>query len=66
MDAEYFVVDNGCEGEEVEDVGAVAPDVSGAVLAEALVVKSVDLGDLSALVVAPDQGDSLGVAYFES
>lgn len=65
MHAEYFVIDDGGECEVVENVGAVAPDVDGAELPEALVIKAVDLSDLSAFVVAPDEGDTLGVPHFE-
>lgn len=50
----HLAVDDGGEAEVVEDLGAVAPDGDGAVLAQALVVEAVDLRDLTALVVAPD------------
>lgn len=32
----------------------------------ALVVKAIDLGDLTGLVVSTDEGDALGVTDFES
>jgi len=38
----------------------VSPDVHGVVLPEALIVEAVDLGDLPALVVAPDEGNAVG------
>ena len=63
--AEDAAVDDGAEGEVVEDLAAPAPDVGGAVLALALVVEAVDLGDLPGLVVAADERDALGVADFE-
>ena len=65
MDAENFVVDDGGKGQVVEDFGAVAPDVDRAVFAEALVVESVDLSDLTRLVIASDQGDTLRVTNFQ-
>mmetsp|Transcript_25081 Transcript_25081/g.45376 ORF Transcript_25081/g.45376 Transcript_25081/m.45376 type:complete len:216 (+) Transcript_25081:402-1049(+) len=66
VDGKYLVLDDGREGEVVEDFGAVPPDVYAAELAEALVVEAVDLGDLSALVVAADEGDAIGIAYLQS
>ena len=62
MDAENFVVDDGGEGQVVEDFGAVAPDVDRAVFAEALVVESVDLRDLAGLVVPSKNGYALAVS----
>ena len=41
------------------------PNIDAAVLAQALVVEAVDLGDLPALVVAADQRDAVGVADLE-
>ena len=43
MDAEHPAVDDRAEGEVVEDLAAVAPDVGRAVFARALVVEAVDL-----------------------
>lgn len=51
VEAEDLVVDEGSEGKEVEEVGEVLPHVRVAVLAQALVVEAVDLGDLAGLVV---------------
>ena len=66
MDAENFVIDNSSEGQVVKHFCAVAPDVDGAVLAEALVVEAVDLSDLTGLVVTSDQSDAFWVAHFKS
>mmetsp|Transcript_3560 Transcript_3560/g.6810 ORF Transcript_3560/g.6810 Transcript_3560/m.6810 type:complete len:278 (+) Transcript_3560:505-1338(+) len=63
--AENLVLDERREGEIVENLGAVAPDVDRAVLAQALVVKAVDLRDLAALVVAADERHALRVPHFE-
>ena len=62
MDTKDAAVDDGAEGEVVKDLAAPAPDVAAAVLALALVVEAVDLGDLAGLVVAADEGDALRVA----
>ena len=62
VDTEYFVVNYRSQSKVVEDSRAVAPHVHRSVLAQALVVKAIDLSDLPAFVVASNQGDSLWVA----
>jgi hypothetical protein len=66
VQAEDLVVDEGGEGQVVEEVGEVLPDVGVAVLAQALVVEAVDLSDLAGLVVATKNGDALRVSNLES
>ncbi len=65
MQAEDLVVDEGGEGEVVEEIGEVFPDVGVAVLAQALVVEAVHLRDLARFVVAPQDRDALRIADFE-
>jgi len=60
-----LIFDEGSEREEVEEVGEVFPDVGIAVLAQALVVETVDLGNLAGLVVTAEDGDALWVTDFE-
>jgi len=62
MHAENFVVDDSCQRQIVEYFSAVSPDIDWTVLAKALVVKAIDLSNLSALVVASDQRDAFWVA----
>lgn len=64
--AEDLVVDDDGEGEEVEHVGEVVPDVGVAVLAVALGVEAVGLRHPAGLVVAPDQVHARRVAQFEA
>ena len=61
MYAEDPRVDNGCERQVIKDFCAVAPDVYATILSEALIVKTVHLGDLTRLVIASNQSDALGV-----
>ena len=61
----HLVVDEGREGQEVEQVGEVLPDVGVAVLAQALVVEAVHLGDLARLVVAADERHAVRVPDLE-
>lgn len=65
VEAEDLVVDEGSEGEVVEEVGEVLPDVGVAVFPEALVVEAVDLSDLTRLMVAAEDGDALWVSDLE-
>ncbi|KAB8364839.1 hypothetical protein FH972_024702 [Carpinus fangiana] len=62
VEAEDLVFNEGGEGQIVEEVGEALPYVCVAILAQALVVEAVDLGDLAGLVVAAQDGDALGVA----
>lgn len=63
--AEDLVVDESSEGEVVEEVCKVLPHVGIAVLAKTFVVESVNLGDLTRLVISSEDGDALGIADFE-
>lgn len=59
VQTEDLVLDDCSQRQQVEEVGVVLPDVGVAVLAQAFVVESVDLGNLSGLVVASQDGDSI-------
>ena len=65
VEAEDLVFNKSGEREEVEEIGEVFPDVCIAVFPEAFVVETVDLGDLTGLVVTAEDGDALWVADFE-
>lgn len=62
----YLAIDDGRQAEVVKDLSAVAPHGHRAVLAQTLVIEAVDLGDLTALMVAPDQGDAVRIANLEA
>lgn len=66
MHAHDLIVDEGHEGQKVEDIREVLPDIQGPILPEALVVKTIDLGDLARLVVASQEHDPGWIAHFES
>lgn len=65
VETEDLVIDQGSQGEVIEEIGKVLPDVGVAVLAETLIVEAVDLCDLPGLVVASKDGDALGVSDLE-
>ena len=64
--AEHLVVDDGRQTQIVEDLRAIPPHIDRSVLAQALVVKAIHLRNLAGLVVASDQGYSIGVSHFKS
>ena len=47
MDTEYLVIDNNTQGQEVEHIGEVMPDIGVAVLAGALCIKTIGLRNAS-------------------
>jgi len=60
--AKNFIIDDCCKGQVVKNGGAVAPHVGRPILAKALIVEAINLGDLSALVVSPDKSDSFRIS----
>ena len=64
MQAEDFLFDDCSEWEVVKQICEVLPHVCIAILPEALVVKAVDLSDLSRLVIASEDGNAVFVANF--
>ena len=62
MHAQDFAVDDGGEGQEVEDLTAGFPDGGVAVFLLALFVEAVNLGDLAGFVVASDEGYFVGIS----
>ena len=65
MKAEDLVLDEGSEGEKVEQICKIFPDVGVAVLPQALIVEAIDLSDLARLVVTSQDSDALWVSNFE-
>ena len=65
VNTEDLAVNDGREGEIVEYLGAVSPDCDAAVLPQTLVIEPVHLGDLPALVVAPDEVDPVRVPHLQ-
>lgn len=65
MESENRVFDECCEGDVVEEVGEVLPNISVAILPQTFIVESVDLCDLSRFVVASEKCDAITEANFE-
>lgn len=66
VQTEDLVFNESSEGEVVEEISEVFPHVGVAVFAKALVVETVDLGDLTGLVVATKDGNTLGVTNLQA
>ena len=64
MHAEHPAINDGSKRQVVEYLAAMPPYAGTSVLSLTLFVESVHLGDLPAFVVAPDQGDTVGVSHF--
>jgi len=52
VDTEDAVVNDGCQGKIVKDIGTVAPYVQRPIFPEAFVIETVDLSDLPTFVVS--------------
>ena len=63
MHAENFLVDEGGDGEAIEDVAKDAPE-SDRVSTFALIVETVNAIDLSTLVIASQKEEVLGILNF--
>jgi hypothetical protein len=66
VQTEDLVFDESSEGEVIEEVGKVFPNVGVAIFPQALVVETVDLSDLTGLVIATEDGDTLGVTNLQA
>jgi hypothetical protein len=58
---ENLVFDESSKGKVVEKVGEVFPHVSIAIFAETFVIESIDLCDLSGLVVSTEDGNTVWI-----
>lgn len=66
MQAENLSINEGGEREIVEEVSEVLPHIRIPVFAQTLVVESVNLRDLSRLMIATENSDSFTVSDFQS
>jgi hypothetical protein len=66
VEAEDLIVNERGEGEVVEEIGEVFPNVGIAVFSETLVVEAIYLSDLTGFMITTENCDALGVSDFES
>lgn len=65
MKTEDLIVDERRQRKEVEKVGKVFPNVRVAVLAQTFIVEAINLRDLTGLMIAAKDGDTLRESNFE-
>jgi hypothetical protein len=66
VETKDLAVDKSGEGEVIEKVGEILPDIGVSIFTEALVIEAVDLCDLAGFVVSAEDRDSLWVSNLES
>ena len=66
MKAEELIFDDCSEGQEVKELSKGSPDIWIAIFAAALIIKAIDLSDLSWFMISPQDGESVPVAYLKS
>ena len=66
VQAEDLILHDCRERQVVEQIGEVLPDVGIAVLAHALVVEAIHLGDLATLVIAAQDRDSVSESHLQT
>jgi hypothetical protein len=65
MEAKDLVVDKSGEGEVVEQICKILPYICISIFTKTLIIKPVDLCDLSGLVVSTENGNSLRIPDLE-
>lgn len=66
MDTENLIIYHDTECQKIKHVGKVMPNVGVAILAGALGIEAIGLGDAARLVVASYQMNSVGVSQFQT
>ena len=62
----HLVLNQSGQGEVVEEVGEVSPDVRVAIFPQALVIEAVNLCDLSRFVISAEDCNTIAVAKLKS
>jgi len=66
MKAEDAAFNDGGQRQVIEQACEILPNIGISVLSQALIIKSIDLGDLLTLVITSQDGNSVWVPNFES
>jgi hypothetical protein len=61
VDAEHFAIDDSGKDQEVEHLAAGLPNGSIAIFLLTFLIEAIDLGDLTRLMVATDEGDLIRI-----
>ena len=63
MHTEYSIVDYGSQTDEIKYIAAEIPYISCSVFTNTFIIKSIDLSNLSRLMVASYKSDSIGISH---
>ena len=66
MYTQDLTVDHSCQRKVVEYLTTISPDIGRAVLSVTFVIETIDLSDLTRLVISPYESDSIWISDFES
>lgn len=66
MKTEDLIINQSSQREVIEEVGEVFPDIGVSIFAKAFVVETIDLSDLSGLMVTSEDGNTVRVSDLES
>jgi len=66
MQTKDLVLNNSCQRQKIKQVRKKLPHIGIAVFAHALIIETINLGDLSTFVIASKNSDAFSVAYFET
>lgn len=62
----YLCVYEGCKRKVVKEVGEIFPNICISIFSQALVIKAVNLCDLSAFMISTEDGDSLSISNLDN
>lgn len=65
MEAEELILHDCSERQVIKQLSEALPDIGVAVFAGALIIEAIDLSDLSGLMIASEDGDSIFVPDLE-
>lgn len=66
MKTEYLIFDNSSKRNHIEKISIIFPHICIAILPEALIVKAINLSNLSGLVISSENSDPILESDFES
>lgn len=65
MEAENLILDDSSERQVIEELGELLPNVCVAILSQTFIIETIHLCDLSALVIASEDGDSILITHLK-
>ena len=65
METEELIFHNSSQRKEIKEFSQTFPDIRIAIFPAAFIIESINLSDLSGLMISPQNGDSVLVPHFE-